>query len=814
MTQRQGQRRRPVTNYDYGVGDLLGGVKDLWLESGLGLLNPNSPGQQLARMEPPENLTPEARANYIRHQQNSPEYMDLIEQQGSQFIDPSAVGKISKIAKAASRTLLGGSNELKNLYKMTGTKYPSKGVGKEMGHDLYVHKSASDVVPEDILKKASSRVPDWDWNIVKYNKKTGNVSLIKSPDFNVSHEPINAGGWIIKPDGSKKFIKGKEDPQIYHHKWQFVRPDYQGFDVPGSRKRSESWSSNMPFGHSSRIGTKSYWNSLLEGSGLNEGKAPVFRDISEQMMIMDANRTARAAGAVGDSAITPKYVSSTSSPNESILDFGSGPKAMHSQNLRNQGLDVTSHEFGENVVEGIHNPNALSNQYSTVFGSNVLNVQGSSKMLQDTLDQMTSSVSSDGRLIVNLPSSPRKGAWSRSSKDASTLEDLLKERFQNVKRVGGTKTEPLFEASNPIQTQTVSGNAPSVKSNIKYEDPTGLLDLSKLETDYPNIPQTREPLFVPKKEKIAEELVTFQSPEQQKKLTDWMEAGMKTGGMAWYNTNPLKKFAVSEYGERGAELYDRFMRYVAALSPNTAPVPNIKQASYFNTLDEAGVPLGVFQEGELAIPKGYGRNSLKGVSRTLASAQNPTKGPIIGPDGIDIKTDTIPMYAREAYSGMFNASAPKVGRFYQNLTGNIEDMATLDAGAMRSMAGKTDPRYITKKNPTGKRPSAQKEIYDQMEVAFNEFAHKQGVPPASAQAAIWTASAPYTGVGTKTSGLREGASFMEMLMQRVQITAKELNMNPKDVLKGVLEGNTVLKNMVGPIAAGATAQGLLSQENQ
>jgi len=356
--------------------------------------------------------------------------------------------------------------------------------------------------------------------------------------------------------------------------------------------------------------------------------------------------------------------------------------------------------------------------------------------------------------------------------------------------------------------------APSVKSNIKYEDPTGLLDFSKLETDYPNIPQTREPLFVPQKPKVSDELMTFQSPEQQKKLTDWMEAGMKTGGMAWYNTNPLKKFAESEFGEKtGGALYDRFMRYVAALSPNTAPVPNIKQASYYNTLDEAGVPLGVFREGELQIPKGYGRLSMKGVDKTLAAAQNPTMGPLIGPKGTDIKTEDIPLYAKEGYSGIFGATAPKVGRFYQNLTGNIEDMATLDAGAMRAMAGKTDPKYITEKNKTGKRPSAQKEIYDQLEVAFNEFAQKQGVPSAAAQAAIWTASAPYTGVGKKTAGLREGASFMEMLMQRVQITAKELNMKPKDVLKGVLQGNTVLKNMVGPVAAGAIAQqGLIGED--
>jgi len=355
-------------------------------------------------------------------------------------------------------------------------------------------------------------------------------------------------------------------------------------------------------------------------------------------------------------------------------------------------------------------------------------------------------------------------------------------------------------------TKVAKSVAPSVKSNIKYEDPTGLLDFSKLETDYPNIPQTREPLHVPAKYVESEELRTFNTPERQKKLTDWLNQGMKTGGMAWYNTNPLKKFAVSEYGEKGEELYDRFMRYVAALSPNTAPVPNIKQASYFNTLDEAGVPLGVFQEGRLDIPKGYGRMSMSGVSKTLAAAQNPTKGPIIGPKGVDIKTEGLPKYTQESYSGIFGASAPKVGRFYQNLTGNIEDMATLDAGHMRASSGKKTAKGDL-------RPSAGPPIYDQLEVAFNEFAHKQGVPSAAGQAAIWTAASPYTGVGTRTSGLREGASFMEMLMQRVQITADALNMKPKDVLKGVLQGNTVLKNMVGPVAAGAIAQqGLIGED--
>ncbi|BAQ90545.1 hypothetical protein [uncultured Mediterranean phage uvMED] len=651
MTTRAGQRRRPVTNYDYGIGDLLsGGLEGIW-DSGLLSFSPNHPTQQLGRMEPPENLTPEARANYQRHLQNNPDYQALWSQIGEGVMDPSSgmVAGVTKMIRPVRQ------NQLVNLGLLDnpGGRYMTPDLSQDLTGNTYQGMNISTkggkrsmVIDDETITR----------QVVPKNKP-GNLTSQEKADAKL--------GKIIKVN----LMDSKRS------KWEWVDPEGNPVTPPDSADTLVS-----------------------------------VHDNDAHFYTLNANY---------DTPVTLKtYPREKSEPRLKPTTRG----------------DVD-----------------LSN-------SKIIGYAKKGKHVRPVYDQ------------VNIV--PR-----------------------------GPKTEP------------VSGKAPSVKSNINYEDPTGLLDLSKLETDYPNIPQTREPLFVPQKPKVSDELITFQSPEQQKKLTDWMEAGMKTGGMAWYNTNPLKKFAQSEYGERGEELYDRFMRYVAALSPNTAPVPNIKQASYYNTLDEAGIPLGVFREGDLEIPKGYGRLSMKGVDKTLAAAQNPTRGPVIGPKGTDIKTEDLPLYARESYSGMFGATAPKVGRFYQNLTGNIEDMATLDAGAMRSMAGKTDPKYITEKNKTGKRPSAQKEIYDQMEVAFNEFAHKQGVPPASAQAAIWTASAPYTGVGKKTAGLREGASFMEMLMQRVQITAKELNMKPKDVLKGVLEGNTVLKNMVGPIAAGATAQGLISEEN-
>ena len=345
------------------------------------------------------------------------------------------------------------------------------------------------------------------------------------------------------------------------------------------------------------------------------------------------------------------------------------------------------------------------------------------------------------------------------------------------------------------------------RAGRQYKDPTGLLDFRKLETDYPKVPQTREPLFIPQKNIIPDELKIFESPAQQQKMVDWFDEGVKQGGLAWYNTNPLRKFSISEFGQKkGLKLYDRLMRYIGALSPNTAPMPNIKQASFYNYLDQQGVD--VIQDlisKTLDVPPGYGRMSMMGVKNTIASAKAGTKGSVMIGDK-DIKLDRIPLYAQN-YKGTFPATAPKVGRFYENLRGNIEDMATLDAGAMRAAAGKRGGKG---KKATQLRESASKEIYDPMEVAFNEFAKKRGVESAKSQAAVWSGSAPYTGVGKVSPGLPQGASLMEMIMFKVKQTADELGMPPKEVLKKVLEGNMYFKGLVGPVAAG----GLLGSQGE
>lgn len=316
-------------------------------------------------------------------------------------------------------------------------------VGKVVGDCVYVHKSAlkRSAVPAEVVEaRAESLPPDFDYQIIKWNRRSGDVSFIKSPDWDSASEPTVGDSVKVDAQGQSKLRRANPDnPQIYHHKYQFVDASYGGFNVAESRRHAEEWERLQP--DKSRIGYKKYWDQEVVPKLLAPDSVGPFNP--EEMEI--ANRTARNRGAVGGKALVPRFVRETSKKNERILDFGAGPAAAHSQELRKDGFrHVVAHEFGDNIRPGVHNPKALQMEYDTVFASNVLNVQSSKPMLARTLDQLTEVVEPDGRLVANLPDSPRK-----MNIDASMLTKMLSQRFEVVQRVGGTSGAPVLEARYP-----------------------------------------------------------------------------------------------------------------------------------------------------------------------------------------------------------------------------------------------------------------------------------------------------------------------------------------------------------------------------
>ena len=158
--------------------------------------------------------------------------------------------------------------------KRGGGKYP---VGKKMGNQNYVHKQyVQDMPYSKAVQKAEQSLPKgFDYQVVKYDNKTGDVSFIKSADFDTATEPHIDGFFNVKPDGKvnqKNYSKGKRP--IYHHKWQMVDDNYSGFDVNESKGRSKFWADEVGKGREqtpeykgtvydqNRYGQESVWNEM------------------------------------------------------------------------------------------------------------------------------------------------------------------------------------------------------------------------------------------------------------------------------------------------------------------------------------------------------------------------------------------------------------------------------------------------------------------------------------------------------------------------------------------------------------------------
>ena len=115
------------------------------------------------------------------------------------------------------------------------------GVGKQMGSNIYVHKSSKHILGGVINKIKSLMPKNLKYEVIKYNETTGNISFINSPDWNTADEPTVGTSILIKPTGVVNTTVQKSNPQIYHHKWLFVNDGYTGFNVEESKKRSIAW---------------------------------------------------------------------------------------------------------------------------------------------------------------------------------------------------------------------------------------------------------------------------------------------------------------------------------------------------------------------------------------------------------------------------------------------------------------------------------------------------------------------------------------------------------------------------------------------
>jgi hypothetical protein len=265
-----------------------------------------------------------------------------------------------------------------------------------------------------------------------------------------------------------------------------------------------------------------------------------------------------------------------------------------------------------------------------------------------------------------------------------------------------------------------------------------------------------------------------------------MLRGQHMGMQEWYGTAPLYEAAMQEGMSK--DEFGRMMQHLSNASQRS-PVPGqIKRGSATWVADKNGLLLP--DAPEYKFEKGYGSLAQKQI---LDNAKQIAAG-----EGMD--------------------TTKKLGRFNENLVGNLAPV-TVDVMAMRgpTMATK-DPRWLAreireKNEKTGEvtitRP---REMYDKGEITVAEalkrpgfweaapqgseygafedlyrgLAKKHGMHPAEAQATAWYGSGTDAGLRTTPR------TFMQAVEDRIADTAAARNETPQQVLRKMLRGEAPL----------------------
>ena len=274
----------------------------------------------------------------------------------------------------------------------------------------------------------------------------------------------------------------------------------------------------------------------------------------------------------------------------------------------------------------------------------------------------------------------------------------------------------------------------------------------------------------------------------------------------FYNTSPIIKKAV-ELGiprETAIEQLIKFGKNYASTSPRTMTDQNLRNASLVATKENIGVDLN-----KILGPGGDGVNE-KGYPM------------MINPGGIHKKL----IDASKAEGISFDTN-PKPATFAENVAGNLEGV-TVDTHAIRAVidvmnelepgsvpiewiGGKTAKKTkqfqeIYKNDPSSLDVStmvrdtletqALNKMSKQTEYAvfsdvYKKVAEKAGVKPAEAQSLSWFAN------GDKTGLASEPKTIVELIDDRIDVTAQLTNQSKEEVFKKFMQGSIPLASVSG-----------------
>lgn len=151
-------------------------------------------------------------------------------------------------------------------------KRHNNNVGKRIGGYVYFHRQyAKDFNVVGVIADIAKRnvfITD-EYNLVKLALNGVSITLLRVPDWDKVDEPKLTASFrynFIDKEGDFK-VYGS-NPPVYHHKWLFVKDNYEGFDVEASKRRS-AWIESLPV-RKNNIGYQWQWDKILAKFGKSE----------------------------------------------------------------------------------------------------------------------------------------------------------------------------------------------------------------------------------------------------------------------------------------------------------------------------------------------------------------------------------------------------------------------------------------------------------------------------------------------------------------------------------------------------------------
>ena len=352
------------------------------------------------------------------------------------------------------------------------TKY---GVGKEIGGEIYFHKDyAEDILPDEVLSQAMQLLeeehPGFEYNCLKYNPKTGVVAFQEAPDFDSAREPVV--GDYVSVNTNTGVVKTGHSNYIWHHKWNWVKNDYSGFDVAESWNWSKRWLSTLT--EVSDGNGIERWNAQLDKFGLNQDGA-LYSDRDQEYDSKDTSIKNLA------STFTKFGLKAT----DRVLDWGGGQYDIAKKAVEHgyPGIKIEVVDAFNRTKS--HNDRILNeyaeNPATVLTINNVLNVIKETSIIEDVIRESKEYLAEDCFCYINIYEGDKTGngkatpkGW-QNNQPAEWYKQFAEKYYKYVERFGEilVASDKPFDRKSVIKADKDTANAMRDKANdIKKSEPS------------------------------------------------------------------------------------------------------------------------------------------------------------------------------------------------------------------------------------------------------------------------------------------------------------------------------------------------------